>query len=373
MDTPQPAAATDLLSLLPFLEGLAQIHAWVGLSDPNGRAIWSSDKRLPNAVLAGLEAGPPLVTLLPVSETHPDGREIQNQLTRIHQSLLSEIQPDAFSIVFEDTSGTDQRVQLKTFSTRIDSGQCFLISVTDPVSIDVERDQASALKRTNEDLESCLQILSHDLRSPLVSLLGFSRLLRDDYAEIIGDEGRRFINRIEQAAHALNEKLDQTLNFSRISVQQANRKLINPRETLMQIESEIKLQLEQTDTSLVIGQEMPTLFCDPQHLHQVFFRLIENAIQHRGDCENRKIEIEVKELGQSSLIQVRDHGKGIQTQDLKTVFNIFHSGLPPDQKTPQSGMGLAIVRRIASVYGGEAWAESAPGMGAQFYVKLPSE
>ena len=81
MDTPQPAAATDLLSLLPFLEGLAQIHAWVGLSDPNGRAIWSSDKRLPNAVLAGLEAGPPLVTLLPVSETHPDGREIQNQLT----------------------------------------------------------------------------------------------------------------------------------------------------------------------------------------------------------------------------------------------------------------------------------------------------
>jgi PAS domain S-box-containing protein len=137
------------------------------------------------------------------------------------------------------------------------------------------------LARSNAQLEHYVDAVSHDLRSPLVSLLGFSRLLREDYGARLEEKGRHFLDRIEQAGRTMESLIHDLLELSRIGRTDASRSLIDPRTVLSHLYAEFKPRLDQEGASLELPEDLPLLMCNRTRLYQLFSNLVGNALERR--------------------------------------------------------------------------------------------
>ena len=115
------------------------------------------------------------------------------------------------------------------------------------------------LSRQNDELEQTVRALAHDLRSPLVSVLGFSRLLREDFGAAIGERGAHFLDRITEAGRTMENLIRDLLDFARIGHAGERRMPVDPREVLLQLRAEIKPRLEQQSVALLIPEHPPLL------------------------------------------------------------------------------------------------------------------
>jgi signal transduction histidine kinase len=204
-----------------------------------------------------------------------------------------------------------------------------------------------------------------------VALLGFSRLLRQDYGERLDDSGRHYVERIEQAGRTMESLIHDLLELSRIGQPGERRAMIDPRAVLLQLSAEMKERLDAQGIELALPADPPLIYCDRTRLYQVFSNLIGNAIQHMGDCGDARIEVEVVEDGGHHRISVFDTGRGIAPEHHEQIFEAFCSVGERRDGARGTGMGLAIVRKIAETHSGKAWVESTPGAGACFHVTLP--
>ena len=232
----------------------------------------------------------------------------------------------------------------------------------------------SELLRANEALEHCVNALAHDLRSPLVALLGFSRLLRQDYDEKLDETGRHFLDRIEQAGRTMESLIHDLLELSRIEAPTEVTQLVDPLTVLLQLKAELKPTLEAEGIELVLPESpLPLIACEGIRIYQVFSNLIGNAIEHMGreDSDSREIRVEVREHADRHELVVIDNGRGIAEEHHELIFEVFRSLSGRRRGRKGAGFGLAIVRRIAETYGGSAWVESEVGRGAAFHVALP--
>jgi PAS domain S-box-containing protein len=238
--------------------------------------------------------------------------------------------------------------------------------------VTAQRDERQRLVKANEELDHCIGALAHDLRSPLVSLIGFSRLLRHDYEELLDATGRHFVDRIEQAARTMESLISDLLELARIGEPGERAALVDPREVLLQLAAEFKPRLEAAGIELTMpGVLASRVYCDRSRLYQLFSNLIGNAIDHMGPRPNARIEVRIEEDDEAHEITVADNGRGIDRAHRERIFEIFQSiGTRSDGKRG-TGMGLAIVKKIAERRGGRVWVESEPGQGAQFHVRLP--
>lgn len=227
------------------------------------------------------------------------------------------------------------------------------------------------LSRHNDELEQTIRALAHDLRSPLVSVLGFSRLLREDFGEALGERGAHFLERIHAAGRTMESLIRDLLEFARIGHDGSDAPaLVDPREVLLQLRSELKPRIEQGGVELVIPEHPPLVRCARTRLYQLFSNLVGNALDHMGCVEKPRIEVEVRESADRHELVVRDNGCGIPAEQRERIFEMFHSVQRPGGRKG-TGIGLAIVRKIAERYGGRAFADGAPGEGAAFHVVLP--
>jgi signal transduction histidine kinase len=234
------------------------------------------------------------------------------------------------------------------------------------------QDQKEAdLLRTNDELEHCITSLAHDLRSPLVALLGFSRLLRQEYGEAIGDTGRHFVDRIEEAGRTIENLVHHVLELSRAGQPGERTALVDPREVLAQLRAELKPRLEEAGIELVLPEPAPPLLsCDRTRLYQLFSNLIGNAIEHMGAPPDPRIEVSVEEQDDAHLIVVRDNGRGIDPAHRERIFEPFQS-FAVTGRSRGAGMGLAIVKKIVEKRGGRIWVETEVGSGTAFHIRLP--
>ncbi len=228
----------------------------------------------------------------------------------------------------------------------------------------------AALIRRNDELEHCVNTLAHDLRSPLVALLGFSRLLRQDYGDRLDDTGTHFVDRIEQAGRTMEALIHDLLELSRIGQPGEHPAMIDPRAVLLQLEAELKPRLETEGITLTLPKDPPLVYCDGTRLYQVFANLIGNAIEHMGSCEERTVTVSIREDAGFHRITVSDRGQGIDPADHDRIFEAFQSLGSGRDGRRGTGMGLAIVRKIADTRGGRAWVESTRGAGAAFHLTL---
>jgi signal transduction histidine kinase len=204
-----------------------------------------------------------------------------------------------------------------------------------------------------------------------VALLGFSRLLRQDYGSRLDDTGAHFVDRIEQAGRTMEGLIHDLLELSRIGQHGERPAMVDPRTVLTQLAAEFKPQLDAEGIRLALPDEPPLVYCDRTRLYQVFANLIGNAINHMGECEVRGIAVDLVEEEDVDHITVRDFGRGIAPEHHEKIFEVFQT-LGRRRDDPRgTGMGLAIVRKIAETHGGRAWVESRPNRGATFHVTFP--
>jgi signal transduction histidine kinase len=234
----------------------------------------------------------------------------------------------------------------------------------------------------NQELETCVRSLSHDLRSPLVSVLGFTRLLRDEFGDPIGKTGKHFIDRIEQAGRHMERLIHDMLELARIEDTPHCPVHLHPTPVLEQLAAELKLRLDESGIELALPIDPPTLICDRTRLYQLFSNLVGNAIQHmdidvdidEADPSARgHIEVEIETVANGWQLAVRDNGPGIEAEDCERIFDAFQTARKPGQAKKSSGLGLAIVKKIVEAHRGRVWVESQPGQGARFVVWLPRE
>ena len=235
-----------------------------------------------------------------------------------------------------------------------------------------QRSAQQRLAKANEELEHCIGAIAHDLRSPLVGLLGFSRLLRQDYEDSLDETGHHFLDRIEQAARTMESLIHDLLELARIDEAGERPALVDPREVLLQLAAELKPRLEAAGIDLVLPTGlMSRMYCDRSRMYQVFSNLIGNAIDHMGPRRDARIEVTIEENDREHEIVVSDNGRGVDPAHRDRIFEVFQSIGTCSDGRRGTGMGLAIVKKIVEKRGGRVWLESESGCGARFHVTLP--
>jgi PAS domain S-box-containing protein len=232
---------------------------------------------------------------------------------------------------------------------------------------------ATELSKNHAELEHCVHALAHDLRSPLVALLGFSRLLRQDYGALLDDTGTHFVDRIEQSGRTMEDLIHDLLELSRIGQPGERKAMINPATVLHQLQAELKPRLDAAGIQLELPHDPPLVYCDRTRLYQVFSNLIGNAIEHMGACEPAIISVSIVEDGNTTRISVSDSGRGIDSEHHEQVFEAFQSLDPSLDGRTGSGIGLAIVKKIAETHGGRVWLDSTTGSGSTFHITFQNK
>lgn len=360
----QPDAATQSM-----LEGLATLHPLVLAIDSERSVIWLNDDLgiISDAVSL---VGRPLTALLRAIRS--DALEVSKPQTH---KFIDDMKRNGrvvrarFDLCCESTTGRDGKslpLEVSAFRMRDAQGNPLFVCVVD------RHEPRESLEQKNVELEACVRGVSHDLRSPLVSLLGFSRLLREDYSEVLDQTGLHFLNRINQAARHMEQLLHDMLELSRIGAATQCHVHVNPTPILDQLHSELKLQLDEKNIELMLPEDPPTLLCDRTRLYQLFSNLIGNAINHMNRTSFARIDVGIETVSDGWQISVSDNGQGIAGEDHERIFRAFECGNGSSAKRKSSGLGLAIVKKIVETHSGRVWVESEPGDGARFVVWLPA-
>jgi PAS domain S-box-containing protein len=229
----------------------------------------------------------------------------------------------------------------------------------------------SELEAKNAELERFTYTVSHDLKSPLVTITGFLGYLEKD--AIAGDIGRvrSSINRITVAAQKMQELLNDLLELSRIGRVINSPESLSFSEIILESLERVQGQLDAKKIVVKVQADLPIVYGDRVRLVEVVQNLIDNAAKFSDMDQDPRIEIGTKETdqeGQATLF-VRDHGIGIQPEFQARIFGLFNK---LDHNAEGTGIGLTLVKRIIEVHGGKIWVESEPGKGATFYFTLPT-
>ena len=235
-----------------------------------------------------------------------------------------------------------------------------------------ERKQAE--ERTNnlsQELEAFTYSVSHDLRAPLRSIDGYSRILQEDYAEKLDEEGRRVLNVIMSNAKRMGKLIDDLLDFSGLGRKEVQHSKIHMTSMVKGIAAELCAQEPERKIEIDIAKLHPA-YADVDMMRQVWINLIENAIKYTGKKPVAHIEISSFEddSGQVSY-RVKDNGVGFDMKYAAKLFGVFQR-LHKMQDFSGTGVGLAIVKRIISRHEGRVWAQGSLHDGATFYFSIPN-
>ena len=220
----------------------------------------------------------------------------------------------------------------------------------------------------NQELESFVYTVSHDLRAPLVSLDGFSSLLKRESQNQLGEQGRHYLERIRANVAHMNTLVTELLELSRIGRVVGPEEEIDMGVLLREIEKGLVLKLEQEGVEFIVQQPLPAVRGDRGRIRQVFANLIENALKFRSLERGLRIEMGCEEERGFYRFYVRDNGIGILPQYQEQIFEPFRQ---LDRGIDGVGMGLALVKRIVEHHGGRLWVESELGKGSTFYFTIP--
>ncbi len=234
----------------------------------------------------------------------------------------------------------------------------------------VERDELiTDLETKNSELERFAYTVSHDLRTPLVTIRGYVGMLWQDFNS--GDRSRleRDIGHISSAVDTMNRLLEGLLELSKIG------HVVNPPEdvALSELAREainlVGQQLNERGIETDLSPDLPEIRGDRSRLLEVFQNLFENAAKYIGDQPSPRIEIGARERDGETVVFVRDNGIGIDPLYHEKVFGLFDR---LDPSSEGSGLGLAVVKRIVELHGGRIWVESqGSGHGSNFSFTLP--
>lgn len=226
-----------------------------------------------------------------------------------------------------------------------------------------------ALQQKNQEMKQFVSIVSHDLKSPLVTVKAFADMLRQDLLNGEQQQINEDLDYIDKAADKMGQLLDALLQYSRIDTVDATAQSLAAGQSVEDCLAALAGILQQHQVQVSTSKLPQLLHGDPLHFGQIWQNLIENAVKYRGDQDQPQIEIGATQEGHEVVFYVRDNGMGIAPEHRERIFNLF-SQLDPN--SDGSGLGLALVKKIVSIYQGRIWVESAgEGRGSCFHFTLP--
>lgn len=211
------------------------------------------------------------------------------------------------------------------------------------------------LSSKNEEMEQFTYTVSHDLKSPIVTILGYLGYLHEDIKKGCVEDMLDSIGRVENAAKRMRQTIDDLLELSRVGRVTNEPIDVDVSEMLATLVDAMTLSLEKAGARIDVQPGLPIVRADPVRLREVFDNLLSNALKYGSSEAAPQIEIGGHEADGEVRIFVRDHGPGIPPEYHEKVFGLFQRLTKQREGT---GVGLAIVKRILEVHGGRVWIES---------------
>lgn len=260
-------------------------------------------------------------------------------------------------------------------------------------------ERTEQLRASNEEIQRFTYIVSHDLRAPLVNIMGFTtelENLRNDMlalsAAAKGDQPNLAANGEDappdKEEEALKREFDEAVGFIKTSIVKMERLIgavlkmaregerplrpepIDMTGLLQSIAAGLAHQTQEAGASIVI-EPLPSITIDRLAVEQVFSNLLENAVKFLRADEPGRIQVTGKPAGRSAVFEVKDNGRGIELKDQRRIFELFRRAGPRDK--PGEGIGLAYVLALLRRLGGSISADSEPGRGTVFTITLPMQ
>ena len=226
------------------------------------------------------------------------------------------------------------------------------------------------LESSNAEMERFTYTVSHDLRSPLITVNGLVGFLKSDLEKGNTTRIDTYFERISNAIAKMDNLLKDTLELSRIG------RVANPPdnvpfgEIVQEALSQVQGRITKSGVKFTVTQDLPDVYVDRMRIVEVMVNLIENSIKYMGDQAQPEIEIGHQSKDGLCTFFIRDNGIGIDPSQHDKVFELFYK---IDNNSEGTGAGLAIVKRIIEGQGGHIWVESEKGKGSTFYFTLPNQ
>lgn len=235
---------------------------------------------------------------------------------------------------------------------------------------EAERENLIAeLEQKNAELERFTYTVSHDLKSPLITIQGFLGFVREDARMGNLERMERDMARITAATDKMQHLLADLLELSRVGRLKNQSELIATDGLIVEVTGLLHGRLHAGRVRVEVAQNLPPIFGDRQRIFEIFQNLLDNAAKFMGNQPEPLVEIGARgEQDGKAVFYVRDNGKGIAPEYHDQIFGLFNK---LDASLEGTGVGLALVKRIVEVHGGRIWVESETGQGSTFFFSLP--
>ena len=294
----------------------------------------------------------PILALAETTKSVSDKSDFSQRAAKLGEDEVGQL-TDGFNHMLEQIER--QNIELNEFNQNLEHK----ISV-----------RTSELEKVNSELESFSYSISHDLRAPLRTILGFANMLDDGFSDKMDDEAKRITSIIKLHALKMAQLIDDLLSFSRVGRQEIKKTTINTFEMVQQIIAESMAHGEKHIDWVV--ESLADSKGDPNALRQVWINLISNAIKYSRKNTQPRIEIGsyTDKDNSRNVFFVKDNGVGFKEKYKNKLFKVFQR-LHSADEFEGTGVGLAIVEKVISKHGGTVWVEAEVNKGASFYFTLP--
>jgi signal transduction histidine kinase len=228
------------------------------------------------------------------------------------------------------------------------------------------KERTSELENLNQELESFAYSISHDLRSPLRSMQGFSSAILEDFENKLDEKGKDYLKRIVNASEHMGQLIDALLKLSRVTRHNLKKEKINLSNIANKIASDLRSHDPKRKIKIIIEPNM-NVNGDPNLIYLALENLFNNAWKFTSKNPNGIIEFNQKEENNHIVFCLKDNGVGFEMEFADKLFQPFKRHHKDFEGT---GIGLATVDRIIKRHGGRIWADGKVDEGATFYFSL---
>lgn len=239
------------------------------------------------------------------------------------------------------------------------------------LNADLERrviERTTQLESANKELEAFSYSVSHDLRTPLRAVDGFSQAVQEDFGSLLPPAGQHQLQTIRESAQRMGELIDDLLMFSRLSRQSLRKQAVDTEKLVRGVLKDLASSRDEQRIEIRVG-ELPPCEGDAALLKQVWVNLLSNAFKYTRRRDRAIVEIGCNRQAGENIYFVRDNGTGFDMRYVHKLFGVFQR-LHRAEEYEGTGVGLAIVQRVVSRHGGRVWAEAKLNEGAIFQFTL---
>jgi two-component system sensor histidine kinase/response regulator len=228
--------------------------------------------------------------------------------------------------------------------------------------------QAEQLARSNQELEQFAELVSHDLRNPLVSVVGYLQMMNDGSAGPLTDTSTDFVQRALHAAESMGTLIDDLLSYALAGKAVGALSSINSGKAVERAVSNLHAEIKEAGAAIATG-DLPVVRADSSQLTRLFQNLIGNSVKYRAADRPLEVDIGAERHADRWEFSVTDNGAGLGPDEARSVFTMFYRGSNA-QGRPGTGIGLAICKKVVEGHGGQIWAEPRDGEGIGTVVRF---